>query len=286
MARDEFDLIFSEPVEGAVEPTQTPISAPVAAQTPQLEVKIDLEDGSGVQVFKGATQQELIDKLADAQKHATIKIRELNQLVSQPQAPVEPPQQIPDFSMQPQQRQMTPEEEYFLAQEFSTGKNPLGAFRAMTEATFGVPPEQISQYLAAARQRDAYQAVEASVEEFRTVHADEYYPCDKNYNLMVGMLQRANLPPTSANLDWAFTRLNKSGLLEPIPADETNATPASSAGAQQTSKRVPKGGLSDRGASQGTPPSKGLDGLTVEDMYNMNTDELKSRIERQFPRTR
>src|ERR1700675_2751390 len=42
----------------------------------EYEYKIDLGDGSGVQVFKGANAEEVVAKLGEAQKHATIKIRE------------------------------------------------------------------------------------------------------------------------------------------------------------------------------------------------------------------
>jgi len=42
----------------------------------EYEYKVDLGDGAGVQVFRGKTQQEVIDKLLEAQKNATIKIRE------------------------------------------------------------------------------------------------------------------------------------------------------------------------------------------------------------------
>src|SRR5690348_12024093 len=41
--------------------------------------EIDLGDGSGVQVFRADSLEELVDKLAEAQRNATRKIRELNQ---------------------------------------------------------------------------------------------------------------------------------------------------------------------------------------------------------------
>lgn len=50
---------------------------------------IDLGDGSGTQVFEADSADALADKLAEAQKHATIKIRELSKAVK-PAEPVKP----------------------------------------------------------------------------------------------------------------------------------------------------------------------------------------------------
>src|ERR1700743_2577476 len=42
----------------------------------KFQREIDLGDGSGKQVFKADSAEELLDKLTEAQKNATIKIRE------------------------------------------------------------------------------------------------------------------------------------------------------------------------------------------------------------------
>ena len=61
-----------------------PAAAPVQQDDPEQEEElvyrreIDLGDGSGVQVFEGSSYDELIDKLANAQLHATRKIKELS----------------------------------------------------------------------------------------------------------------------------------------------------------------------------------------------------------------
>jgi hypothetical protein len=58
------------PVVPAVEP---PVVEP---EKKRFRREIDLEDGSGKQVFEGATLDELVENLAKAQKNATKKIRE------------------------------------------------------------------------------------------------------------------------------------------------------------------------------------------------------------------
>lgn len=52
--------------------------------------EIDLGDGSGKQVFEADSQDELIDKLTEAQKNATKKIRELAAATKQPEPAKEP----------------------------------------------------------------------------------------------------------------------------------------------------------------------------------------------------
>src|SRR6266704_5157746 len=66
--------------------------------------EIDLGDGSGTQVFEGETLEELVDKLADAQKHATRKIRDLNRQAKEVAAPPAP-------------KPLTPDEEYLVSQQ-------------------------------------------------------------------------------------------------------------------------------------------------------------------------
>jgi hypothetical protein len=69
------------PVVPAVEP---PVVEP---EKKRFRREIDLEDGSGKQVFEGATLDELVENLANAQKNATKKIREqAAKLKSQEQA--------------------------------------------------------------------------------------------------------------------------------------------------------------------------------------------------------
>lgn len=54
--------------------------------------EIDLGDGSGKQVFEADSADGLVDKLAEAQRNATIKIRELSKAAK----PVEPPKPVKD----------------------------------------------------------------------------------------------------------------------------------------------------------------------------------------------
>src|SRR6266568_7729436 len=121
------------PAAPATEPVETPRDAqgrfispepvaPVADAEPLEDEpvlyrrEIDLGDGSGTQVFEGETLEELVDKLADAQKHATRKIRDLNRQAKEVAAPPAP-------------KPLTPDEEYLVSQQLQS--NPSKAFELL-----------------------------------------------------------------------------------------------------------------------------------------------------------
>lgn len=89
-------------IEAAMNPvvqpvTETPVAAPTEVTLPvddkpkRFRREIDLGDGSGVQKFEGATLDELVDKLAEAQRNATRKIREQAAQLKANEKPVEAP---------------------------------------------------------------------------------------------------------------------------------------------------------------------------------------------------
>jgi hypothetical protein len=73
-----------EPEVPAVEPltlAEQIVAPPKEPVAKKWFREIDLGDGSGKQRFEGNTQAELVDALAQAQTHATRKIRELNKKI-------------------------------------------------------------------------------------------------------------------------------------------------------------------------------------------------------------
>ena len=74
---------------------------PVEEEVTIYQRRIDLGDGSGVQVFNAGSMEELVDKLVTAQENATKKIRELNAAVPKPQV----------------QKERSADEEFVLSQE-------------------------------------------------------------------------------------------------------------------------------------------------------------------------
>src|SRR5690348_9223353 len=104
--------------------------------------EIDLGDGSGKQVFEADSPEALIDKLADAQVHATKKIREqAQQLQDAQQAQVEEPEATNAFDKQ----------KWFGA----LYEEPLGAIDQWAETRFGMPVDQLVQRLGQMEQATA-----------------------------------------------------------------------------------------------------------------------------------
>jgi hypothetical protein len=160
--------------------------------------EIDLGDGSGKQVFEGATLEELVDKLANAQTHATKKIRELSQAVPK---------------TKPTGR--TADEEWVRSQELLN--NPTDTVKKMFEELVGEPIENVKTKLERAAKMERAQASEQAAQEFVAQHADDYYAVPENAKKMYRFLDTYKLEHTVENYEKAFEELSESGLLKEKP---------------------------------------------------------------------
>jgi len=248
--------------------------------------EIDLGDGSGVQVFeaegesKEAALEALSDKIADAQKNATIKIRaqeaELRDLRvknAERTAPKEP----------------TADEEYVLAQEFS--KMPKATFRKMFEEVTGMKPEEFQTMKQAA---EAYKTATTTTEAISTFVAmhpdyeDQGAIGDKNGQLMRMKLAELRLPVTSENLAKAYLHLKEGGLLtlkgeeaNPVadgePAEPARIERPAAAPAQQRTKKVSTIGTQNR-ITPAAPKAE----PTEDEAYKMPLDKLRELANKQM----
>src|SRR5262249_49733779 len=89
--------------------------------------EIDLGDGSGKQVFEAPTQEELIEKLGQAQEHATRKIRQQDAALKAAQPKAEPAPATDN------------EDEWLLSQEVMS--TPTAAVKKIFERIVGKPIE-------------------------------------------------------------------------------------------------------------------------------------------------
>jgi len=277
-------LASQEPKEET--PPATPVKEEEEAEVFMATREIDLGDGSGVQVFEaeGVSKEEaleaLSDKIADAQKNATIKIRaqeaelrDLRAKNAEREKPKEP----------------TADEEYVLAQEFS--KMPKATFRKMFEEVTGMKPEEFKTMQAAARAYETATSTTEAISTFVQMHPDYEdagTPGDKNGKLMRMKLAELRLPVTSENLAKAYLHLKESGLLA-LKGEEANpvaeeahveteriATPTA-APAQQRTKKVSTIGTQSR-VTPAAPPAE----PTEDDAYNMPLAELKKLANKQM----
>jgi hypothetical protein len=275
----------------AVEPEKKADPATPTPKSEDQEVfvasrEIDLGDGSGVQVFEaeGASKEEaleaLSDKIAEAQKNATIKIRQqeaelrdLRAKNAEREKPKEP----------------TADEEYVLAQEFQ--KMPRAAFRKMFEEMTGMKPEEFRTMQAAARAYETATTTTEAINTFVAMHPD-YEDAgtagDKNGKLMRMKLAELRLPITSENLAKAYLHLKESGLLA-LKGDEAHSdaiepageveriVPDPAAPAPQRTRKVSTIGTHSRVTPVAPKAEPSLD-----DAYNMPMDKLKELANRQL----
>jgi hypothetical protein len=235
-----------------IPPATEGISAPAAPLF--FSRTIDLGDGSGAQVFTAPTESELCDKLADAQKHATRKIRELNQVAKQ--VPKAPPK-----------KELTPDEEYLLGQRFIS--EPSKAFKELAEAEYGMPFEEIKAAAAAARQITQERVEQANAKVWLEKHPDFYDNTTNARKIQQYVSRFCEGGLTQENLDTAYTSLKSDGLLQEKPAAVAPAAPVVAAPAPP---RARASSLSSRISTVAAPPT----GHTVEDMYKMSMAELEA----------
>lgn len=238
----------------------------VAAPAPAAELPvvyqriIDLGDGSGVQVFQADSAEELIDKLAEAQTHATRKIRELNKAQKETPAPVT---EISSLS---------PDEEYVLAQTLMT--NPSKVIRAEIERQFGMPVEDVKKTLAEHKQDSLSRKNDATAKAWADANPD-YYADDANGRKMVAYINKFyGGQATTENLTAAFQDLNSSGLLRAKPVEAPPVAPAAPAPPARRSS-----GLSAQSTVVAPPPVTGE--LTEAQLRAMPLEELAILANRQ-----
>lgn len=234
--------LAATPVIDTLEDPNAPITG--------YQITIDLEDGSGVQVFEADTKDELVQKLAEAQKNATRKIRELSK-----QAPpvVTPAPITPTYD---------PQDEAALAQQLLS--EPSAAIRRALEKELGMTVAEAKEQLRAAHNVAATARGHEIAKEFLSVNPD-FYETPVNEDRMIKFLEYSKLPVSVENLQTAFDTLKSDGLLVPKPAD-----PAAVAPVRRSS------GLSTR-TTVSAPVKTENDKL--REAYNMPLDKLRELAE-------
>lgn len=252
--RDEHGkFVAQEPA--AAEPEPEVEAEPEAAPKPEWFVReIDLGDGSGKQVFKGRTLDELADRLAEAQANATRKIREL-------------------AGQRKQEERENADNEFVLSQELLN--KPSATLRRQFEEMVGMPIDAFKGKLQKVEAFEKAQSAEEASKEFVQAHED-YYASPGNGKRMSAYLNRMGLDWTVENMEKAYAELQADGLLAPKPA-EGDAQPAPVAASAPRSvapaaARRAASGLSARRSA----PAPVVTQHTEEDLYKMPMEELEA----------
>ena len=225
--------------------------------------EIDLGDGSGKQVFKGRSLEELADRLAEAQTHATRKIRELSQ-----------------------ERKRTAQEEadneFVLQQELLN--KPSETLRRKFEEMVGMPIDSFKTKIQKVEAFEKAQSAEEASKEFVQSHED-YYASPGNGKRMGAYLNRMGLDWTVENMEKAFKELSSDGLLAERP-EQQEVTAENKAEQEPTrianpvqkpvvQKRVAGSGLSAKRSAVAPKPKPAEP--SIEDLYKMPLEELRER---------
>lgn len=245
------------------------------------ERRIDLGDGSGVQVFTANSAEELVEKLAKAQEHATRKIRELNQRIKLGTDGKEPEKEK-RFSFQP--KRLTDDEAWQMGTQMSDPAKASHAVRQIIESEFGAPLEDVREAITRASEDARNMRAKAEAEAFVAGQPD-YYPCQENLSVLTQYLERNGFSCTKRNLDIAFDDLNAAGLLKHKPIEATiPETPAPSSQpevridteANTRPRRTAATGLRTSDASPAVA-AKGKGPSAIE-IANMSAEEYKLKI--------
>jgi hypothetical protein len=246
---------------------------------------IDLGEGAGEEVFEaeGETETEaleaLLDKISDAKKHASKKIR------SQEAELREVRSRVPE---KPQPKVVDADAEYVYSQELL--KSPTKAFRAIFKELTGREIEEFSSIAQREEMFSKATQTNNAISSFIATHP-LYEDTSKNSAAMTLALQ--GKPVTGEELHKAYLHLSKSGLLD-LKVDEeahadTETKPRSTARIEQPKvaepeKRTKKSsGLSTNPRTSAVPAS----GDPSEDeMYDLPLEEIKRRANQQLQKPR
>jgi murein L,D-transpeptidase YcbB/YkuD len=223
-------------------------------EQPQEFVRVvDLGDGSGVQVFRGATAEEVADKLVEAQKNATRKIRSDNQELKSLQT------RLAEFESRREAKPLSEDEKFILSQKFQT--DPIAAQMEILER-MGLSPKDLRETVQAKRVQDQINNNVAVFGQWMQSHP-EFADTQSNGNKMGRYLEHFhNGVATLSSLDAAYTSLKADGLLQ----DTAPPTPT-----QQPTRMLPRtSGLSARRSVAPPPPVQ-------EDPYEISMEELKRK---------
>lgn len=234
--------------------------------------EIDLGDGGGVQVFEATSAEELTEKLIEAQKHATKKIRqqetELKELRSK--------------TAKPKNAEITQDQEYIWAQEIA--KNPSKVIREIVRTVTGRELEDLKALGEKLDLSARAEQVNHALDTFLTSHED-YKDSDKNTAAMKLAIRGQEV--TSENLHKAYLQLKADGLLDlkgsEADADATKKPEATERIAQpkveaaQARTRGTTSGISSHGRPVARPAEP-----SEADLYKMPLEELREKANRQL----
>lgn len=203
-------------------------------------------------VFKGKTNEEIIESMKRSIEHGSETIRNMRGVHEQQQREIE--------SLRNPKRP----NEFDSTKYYDTlGKDPLEANRQAIEAVFGMPVEQLKKRLDSASEVTQKLAVKEAIAQFAADVPESVQCTQAEMMAMNTAMEEKKLEWTTENLVATYHRLKNQGIIT------TKAEEGSDS--QETKRKAPP---SARGRSGGG----GGSGKRPEDM---TTEELRNHINRQ-----
>jgi len=254
-------------IDNSADPNADPDPDPEDPEEFIFTREIDLGDGSGKQVFtgKGVSKEEaledLTDKLAQAQTHATRKIKELTKSIK----------------AQPEEKRYTEEEEFIISQELMS--KPTEGFKKLFKETTGFDIKDFKTKLERVDAFEAAQRSERTQQDFLQTHQDFIANPDNAKKLAKQCQLNGEQEFTAEGLHKAYLELKESGLLElrteGADADtkqtadtKERIVPSQTDATQQRSRRSSTVISRGRTAPIKTEP-------TEDELYSMPLDKLR-----------
>jgi hypothetical protein len=248
------------------EETEKPESTTTIPKTFVAERSFDLGDGAGSQVFKGKggtredALEDLADKLAEAQRNATKRIKELKQ----PKTETGPTKE---------------ETESLRAAKVVT--NPT----EVVKEVLGIDPSELQDVVAEVKQNRAIRQRKAVADEFVVKHPEFLDNARNGQRLAKAIALFGEF--TLENFEKAYQDLSESGLLE-VKGEEASAEQKK---ADAEAQRIAD--AAEAASSQRTRKASGISTHratsvprtaepTEDDMYKMPLDELRAAAEKQL----
>jgi 23S rRNA pseudoU1915 N3-methylase RlmH len=253
------------------EPEQTAIESEVVE--PEVIKVVDLGDGSGRQVFKGRTGDEVLEKVLEAQANATRKIRQQEIELKDLRAKTAPKAELP---------KLTADEEFVLSQQLN--KEPSKALDEYFRRRTGFEMAELAEMKRQADKMTTAESTNHALAVFLATHPDFV---DGTWNSAAMKLAIRGKAITTENLHEAYLDLKDSGLLE-LRTEGENSVQESQPEQVRIEPKTPA-----KAPTQGTKKSSGLStqsrpapvastNFSEDEAYALPLAELRKRAEAQL----
>lgn len=252
------------------------------------------------QIFRGTSVQEVLDKVANANKELIKLNRNLNRRIrlgefEEDQLPNDAARLTNNQLLQP--RELTLEEKAKFARDILDPEKFDDVNNRLIEAQFGAKPADIRNKINSQEQRLANIEARQEAEAFAMANP-EYYVCAENFKTITSWMIKNNLSPVRENFQLAYDTLKAEGLIieaplreesipvpippvvpveptrEPLPQPEPPVVPRAAPLVWSTT--APSGLTREFSAGVGSPRQTTT--LTIREVEAMPSGEYKRRL--------